>query len=186
MASSRPPSCPAWLPPSFRLHWAGSLLAPWLGLFQDAVTSAASQLWRPSFVMIFAGSLAAILRGILLNVPVIPTFAIVLGATAAVGLTLWRTVCLLLDRRDVRQRELARPIQPLDIRVVREVKPERADATHGIVHGGWYGHETDGRGRSSGCHPGVLRFTHYKPVSDQRNISCPGTNPASRPTLSGP
>ncbi len=85
-ASFVPRMAAAFLP--LALGWF--LLAPWLGLFQDAVTGASSQLWRPSFVMLFAGSLAAILRGILLNASVIPSFAIVLGATAAVGLTLWR------------------------------------------------------------------------------------------------
>ena len=75
------------------------LLAPPMGLFQEAITKSASQLWRPAFVMVFAGSLAAILRGILLKAAVSPTFAIVLSGTAAVGLTLWRLLWTLLKRQ---------------------------------------------------------------------------------------
>ncbi len=90
MAAAFVPLCIGWF-----------LLAPWLGQYQEAVTESASQLWRPAFVMLFAASLAAILRGLLLNAPVIPTFAIVLGGTAAAGLTIWRLLWMILQRRMV-------------------------------------------------------------------------------------
>jgi hypothetical protein len=80
------------------------LLAPSIGLYRDAVTSAPSLFWRPAFVMLFAGSLAAILRGLVLGAPVMPNFAIVLGGMAAVGLTLWRLLWALLRRRAISQR----------------------------------------------------------------------------------
>jgi hypothetical protein len=42
--------------------------------------------------MIFAASLAAVLRGFLLNAPVIPIFAAVLAATSALGMVIWRWI----------------------------------------------------------------------------------------------
>lgn len=75
------------------------LLAPSLRLFEDSITRRPSELWRPAFTMLFAGPLAAILRGLLLQAPVIPTFAVVLTTTGAVALTLWRLVWLLASRR---------------------------------------------------------------------------------------
>jgi hypothetical protein len=88
MAASFLPLCIAWF-----------LLAPLLGLFRDAVINEAPQLWRPGFVMLFAGPLAALLRGIALNTLVVASFAIVLSLTAALGLTIWRLLWLLVMRR---------------------------------------------------------------------------------------
>jgi hypothetical protein len=90
MAASFVPLCIGWF-----------LLAPQLGLFQHSVTRTVLQLWRPAFVMLFAGPLAALLRGIVLGAPVIPSFAIVLSLTAAVGLTLWRLLWVLVVPRAV-------------------------------------------------------------------------------------
>src|SRR5215216_3048803 len=70
------------------------LLAPFIGLFQTDITSNTSQLWRPVLAMIFAAPLAAVLRGLLLNAPIIPIFAVVLGATSALGMVVWRTIYL--------------------------------------------------------------------------------------------
>ena len=61
MAASFFPVCAAWF-----------LLAPWFGLFQNDIVQNARQLWRPVLVMSFAGPLAALLRGFILNSPVIP------------------------------------------------------------------------------------------------------------------
>jgi hypothetical protein len=88
MAASFIPLCIGWF-----------VLAPQLGLFRDALTRQGSRLWLPAFAMLFAGPLAALLRGIALGTAVIPSFAIVLSATAAVGLTLWRLLWLVLQRR---------------------------------------------------------------------------------------
>ena len=74
------------------------LLAPSLGLFETRTTGAISELWRPAFVMLFAGPFAALLRGIALASPVIPSFAVVLSLTGAVALTLWRGLYILLRR----------------------------------------------------------------------------------------
>lgn len=74
------------------------LLAPWFGLFQPAITSNPKQLWRPILTMIFAAPLAVVLRGLFLNAPIIPIFAIVFGATSALGMVIWRTLYFLLNR----------------------------------------------------------------------------------------
>jgi len=82
----------------FPLAIAWFLRAPWFGLFQDGITKNARELWWSAFVMLFAGPLATILRGIILNAPIIPIFAVVISVTAAVGLTLWRLVWIWLKR----------------------------------------------------------------------------------------
>lgn len=75
------------------------LLAPRLGLFQDEVIYHARQLWRPALTALFAAPLAAVLRGVMLNAPVIPIFAIVLGAASALGMVMWRALYFLLNRK---------------------------------------------------------------------------------------
>src|SRR5512138_1368760 len=87
MAAVLVPLCAGWF-----------LLAPWLGLFDRSRRPQAAELWRPAFVMLFAGPLAAVLRGIVLGVPIIPSFAFVLSATSAAGLTVWRAIYLMLIR----------------------------------------------------------------------------------------
>ncbi len=76
----------------FPILLAWFLLAPWLGLFQPEMVSSPRQLWRPVMTMIFAGPLAVVLRGLILNVPIIPIFAVVLSSTSAFGMLVWRTV----------------------------------------------------------------------------------------------
>lgn len=75
------------------------LLAPWLGLFQQPVISDSKQLWRPALAMLFAAPLAAVLRGFLLNAPVIPIFAAVLTGTSALGMVVWRGLWYGLQKR---------------------------------------------------------------------------------------
>jgi hypothetical protein len=76
----------------FPLSISWLLLAPTLGLFQPQITSNPKQLWRPALAMIFAAPLAAVLRGFILNAPVIPIFAAVLAATSALGMVIWRGI----------------------------------------------------------------------------------------------
>jgi hypothetical protein len=83
----------------FPLLCAWFLLSPFLGLFQKDFTSSPKQLWRPVLAMIFAAPLAAVLRGFLLNAPIIPIFAAVLAATSAVGMLLWRALYLFMSRK---------------------------------------------------------------------------------------
>ena len=74
------------------------LLAPGMDLFQNELTHNARQLWRPVLTAFFAASLAVILRGLILNAPIIPIFGIVLGATTALGMFLWRGLYLFFNR----------------------------------------------------------------------------------------
>ena len=73
-------------------------IAPWLGLFQDEVTHNAKQLWLPALAMLFAGPLAVVIRGLILNEPIPPIFAVVLSVTSALGMIIWRTLYLVLKR----------------------------------------------------------------------------------------
>jgi hypothetical protein len=83
---------PRFLAAFIPLFIAWFLLAPWFGLFQPEVTSNPKQLWRPVLAMIFAAPLAVVFRGLILNAPIIPIFAIVFGATSAFGMALWRGI----------------------------------------------------------------------------------------------
>ena len=82
----------------FPLVIAWVLLSPWFGLFQTEITSNPKQLWRPALAMLFAAPLAATLRGLILNAPIIPIFVIVLAVTSAFGMLLWRGIYFFLNR----------------------------------------------------------------------------------------
>ena len=81
----------------FPLCLAWFLLAPWFGLFQEQVIRSASQLWRPALVMLFAGPLAVVLRGLILNAALLPIFAVVLSLTSAFGMTVWRALYVFMN-----------------------------------------------------------------------------------------
>ena len=83
----------------FPLNIAWFMLAPWLGLFQDDIIYNTRQFWRPALTALFAAPFAAVLRGFLLNAPIIPIFAAVLAATSALGMLVWRALYLLLERK---------------------------------------------------------------------------------------
>ncbi len=75
------------------------LIAPWFGLFQDKVIRDPRLLWRPALAMIFAGPLAVVLRGLILNAPVIPIFVVVFSVASALGVMVWRGLYLLISKR---------------------------------------------------------------------------------------
>jgi hypothetical protein len=83
----------------FPLSISWFLLAPSLGLFQREITSNPKQLWRPALAAFFAAPLAAVIRGFLLNAPIIPIFAAVLAVTSALGIVIWRGLYLFLSRK---------------------------------------------------------------------------------------
>jgi hypothetical protein len=83
----------------FPLIIAWFLLAPLIGLFDRQITSDPKQLWRPILAMTFAASLAAILRGLILNAAILPIFGLVLAGTSAFGIMAWRAVYLVLHRK---------------------------------------------------------------------------------------
>ena len=75
------------------------LLSPWLGLFQTEIISNPKQLWRSALGMLFAAPLATVLRGLILNAPIIPIFVVVLITTSAFGMLIWRGIYFLLNRK---------------------------------------------------------------------------------------
>ena len=83
----------------FPLAISWFLLAPSLGLFQREIISTPKQLWRPVLGMAFAAPFAAVLRGLILNAPVIPIFAVVLLLTSAFSMLVWRVIYWFLDRK---------------------------------------------------------------------------------------
>lgn len=87
---------PRFLTAFVPLAVAWFLLAPWFGLFEPEIFSSFKQLWRPGLAMLFAAPLAVVIRGLVLNAAILPIFAIILGATAALGIVIWRGlfVCL--------------------------------------------------------------------------------------------
>jgi len=75
------------------------LLAPWFGLFQQEIASNPKLFWRPVLAMLLAAPFAAVLRGLVLNTPIIPIFAVVLASTSAFGMIVWRGIYFLLNRK---------------------------------------------------------------------------------------
>ncbi len=74
-------------------------IAPWFELFNSEITSDFKQLWRPVLAMIFAGPLAVVIRGLILNAPIIPIFAVVLSTISAFGMVVWRAIYSMLNRK---------------------------------------------------------------------------------------
>jgi hypothetical protein len=74
------------------------LIAPWLELFETRITSDPKQLWRSALAMVLAAPLTAILRAVMVNGVALPLFTAILGASAALGMVLWRGVWLLSKR----------------------------------------------------------------------------------------
>ena len=74
------------------------LVASWLivaaamRLFQPAALRDPKRLWQVPVAACLACLPAAILRGLILSEPVAPAFMLVLAATTALGLTIWRAV----------------------------------------------------------------------------------------------
>jgi hypothetical protein len=83
----------------FPLSVAWFLLAPQFGLFRQEIISNPREIWKPTLAVFFAVPLATVLRGLILNAPIPPIFVIVLSAALAFGLTLWRGIYMLLNRK---------------------------------------------------------------------------------------
>jgi hypothetical protein len=83
----------------FPLSVSWFLLAAVMGLFSQETVSKLKQLWRPALVAFFAAPFAAVLRGFILNAPIIPIFAAVLAASSALGLLLWRMIYYFVLRK---------------------------------------------------------------------------------------
>ena len=83
----------------FPLVIAWFLAAPWFGLFQPEITSNPKQLWRAALAMLFAAPLTTVLRGFMLNAAIIPIFVVVLGATSAFGIVVWRVLYFFVSHK---------------------------------------------------------------------------------------
>ena len=68
------------------------ILAPWFGLFDLQVIKDFRIFWRIPLAVLFVAPLALAIRGIILNAPIVPIFAIVFTSTNSLGLLVWRTI----------------------------------------------------------------------------------------------
>lgn len=79
------------------IAWAA--VAPLLGLYDPSRAQDLRQMWRPLWAAVLAAPLAAWLRGVWLNAPIIPIFVLVLGGVSAAGIMIWRLLYVLYTRR---------------------------------------------------------------------------------------
>jgi hypothetical protein len=83
------------------IAWA--LIAPWLEVYRLEIAGQPRQIWRPVLAAFLAAPLAAWLRSLLLQgTLIIPVFVLVLGATSAFAILLWRVVWLFWLRMQVK------------------------------------------------------------------------------------
>ena len=81
----------------FPLMISWFFLAPALGLFQKQTVIKTKKSLASSLAMIFAALIRCRLTRTILNAPIIPIFALVLGATSALGMLVWRGIYLFLN-----------------------------------------------------------------------------------------
>jgi len=75
------------------------LIAPHLKVYENQKVLDWQQLWRPFWSMILAAPLAAWMRGVILNSPILPLFVVILGGFSALGILVWRALFLLVLNR---------------------------------------------------------------------------------------
>ena len=75
------------------------LIAPHLKVYDNQKVLDWQQLWRPFWSMILAAPLAAWMRGVILNSPILPLFVVILGGFSALGILVWRALFLLVLNR---------------------------------------------------------------------------------------
>ena len=75
------------------------LVAPFLQVYDNQISLDGRQLWRPLWAMILASPMAAWLRGLMLNSPILPVFVIILGGISAVAILVWRGIYWLVATR---------------------------------------------------------------------------------------
>ena len=66
------------------------LIAPHLKVYDREIAKEGRQLWRPLWAMVLAAPMAAWLRGLILNSPILPIFVFILGGVSAVAILIWR------------------------------------------------------------------------------------------------
>lgn len=75
------------------------LLTPWLGLFNESITSRPINILRIPFAMLFTAPLASTLRALWLGTAMLPLFPFILGASNALGMMLWRGFYIFIAHR---------------------------------------------------------------------------------------
>ena len=75
------------------------MVAPFLGVYNLDNAGKWEQLWRPLWGMVLVGPMAAWIRGVILNAPIIPIFVLVLGGFGAIGILIWRIIFILVFSR---------------------------------------------------------------------------------------
>lgn len=78
---------------------AWSILAPWFDLFNPPVSFDFKAFGKLVLAVTFAAPLALVFRGILLNAPILPIFAVVFTLTSVFGLIIWRAIHLLFFKK---------------------------------------------------------------------------------------
>jgi hypothetical protein len=78
------------------------LVAPFMQVYDTQNILDGRQLWRPLWAMILASPMAAWLRGLMLNSPILPVFVIILGGVSAVAILVWRGIFWLAATRKKR------------------------------------------------------------------------------------
>ena len=66
------------------------VIAPWFGLFQDDYESKVRLHWRVAIAALYASTMAAFLRGLILGAYIPPVFIAALGGVVALGMVIWR------------------------------------------------------------------------------------------------
>jgi hypothetical protein len=90
---------PRWLTTYLPLLLSWLAVAPWLGVFRPDIYNRAWQTWRAPLAIAIAAPLAAFLRSLWLQTPIVPVFVLVLAATSALGIFLWRFAWFFFNRR---------------------------------------------------------------------------------------
>ena len=76
------------------------LVAPFLKVYDPESAANWRQIWRPFWSMVISGPMAAWLRGMILDAPILPLFVIILGGVSAIGILLWRCLYIIIFVRD--------------------------------------------------------------------------------------
>jgi hypothetical protein len=75
------------------------VIAPWFGLFQEDHLLKMPSHRRIALAAFYASTMAAFLRGLILQSDIPPVFILALGGSAALGMNVWRWLYALLIRK---------------------------------------------------------------------------------------
>lgn len=93
---------PRWLTTFLPVVIGWLAISPWLGLYRPEVFCSWKQIWRVALAAVLSAPLAAWLRGAVLNSAILPLFVLVMAATNAFGLMLWRLLWTVIENRVAR------------------------------------------------------------------------------------